>query len=89
MALGATSIDVLSTVTLRTLVFCVIGLLVGLGAALFATRLLSAVLYGVNPQDPPTYAAALGLTVMVALIACCHPAARAIRLDPARVLREE
>jgi hypothetical protein len=33
-----------------------VGVAVGLGATFFATRLLSAVLYGVNPQDPPTYA---------------------------------
>ena len=42
-----------------------------------------------NPEDPPTYAAALGLMAMVAMVACWHPAGRVIRLDPAQILREE
>jgi predicted permease len=89
MALGATTSHVLCTVMGRTLVFCGVGVFVGLGTAFFATRLLAAILYGVNPHDPATYTAALGLIVWVAVVACWYPAARAIRLDPARTLREE
>jgi predicted permease len=89
MALGATSIDVLSAVMLRTLIFGVAGVLVGLAATFFASRLLSAVLYGVSAQDPPTYATALALMTIIAVVACWHPASRAVRLDPARILRDE
>jgi predicted permease len=89
MALGATAGHVLSAVLWRTLLFSALGMFGGLAVTYFASRLLSAVLYGVSPQDPPTYAAALGLLFAVAAIACWHPAMRAIRLDPARILREE
>jgi putative ABC transport system permease protein len=54
-----------------------------------AGRIMRGMLYGVEPHDPPTIALiALGLTA-AALVACCLPAARAARVDPVIVLRQE
>lgn len=89
MALGARPAQVLSSVLRRTLILCAVGISIGTIITLAAGRLLSAILYGVSPRDPATYAAALLLMVAVALLACWNPAARAIHVDPARTLREQ
>jgi predicted permease len=89
MALGARSGQVLSSVLRRTAVLCAAGILIGAAAALAAARLLAAILYGVSPRDPFTYATAPLLMICVAFAACWHPALRAIRVDPARTLREQ
>jgi macrolide transport system ATP-binding/permease protein len=89
MALGARSGQVLSSLLRRTAILCAAGILLGTAAALAAGRLLSAILYGVSPRDPLTYATALLLMMCVAFAACWHPALRAIHVDPARTLREQ
>lgn len=89
MALGARPGQVLSSVLRRTVILCAIGISVGTLITLAAGKLLSAVLYGVSPRDPITYVTALGIMIAVALVACWHPAVRAIRVDAARALREQ
>lgn len=89
MALGAQRAQVLSSVLRRTLVLCAIGLCLGTAIALTAGRFLSSILYGISPRDPATYATASLLMFAVALLACWNPASRAIRIDPARTLREQ
>lgn len=89
MALGAQPAQVLASVLRRTIVLCVIGISIGTVITLAIGKLLSAVLYGVGPRDPASYVTALAVLIAVALIACWHPAARAIRVDPARALREQ
>ena len=89
MALGAQAGQVLFSVFRRTLVLCAVGLSIGMIITLASARLLSAVLYGVSPRDPATYITAMAMLVAVALLACSNPAARAIRIDPARTLREQ
>jgi len=89
MALGARRAHVLSSVLGRTLLLSGIGVSIGALATLGASRLLSAVLYGVSPRDPATYLAALSLMFAVALLACWAPANRAIHTDPVCALREE
>ena len=89
MALGARPVQVLSSVIGRTLVVCAAGVLIGTVITLAAARLLSAILYGVSPRDPETYVAAILLLTLVGLIACWNPTVRAMRIDPARALREE
>jgi putative ABC transport system permease protein len=65
------------------------GLLMGVGLALLATRLLRAFVYGVTTTDLPTYLAAAGLLSAVAILASAVPAWRASRADPVGALRSE
>jgi ABC-type antimicrobial peptide transport system permease subunit len=74
---------------LRTAAACGTGLLVELAIALAASKLLGAILYGVAPRDPAVYSIAVTLVIVIAGLACWNPARRALRLDPATVLREE
>jgi ABC-type lipoprotein release transport system permease subunit len=55
---------------------------------LLGGRLLSALLFGVAPHDPPTLAAAFLLLVLAAAAACVAPVRRAIGIDPAETLRD-
>jgi putative ABC transport system permease protein len=66
-----------------------IGIVIGLGAALAATRLLESFLYGVSASDPMTYAAAVILLGAVALLASFIPAWRTTKVDPMIALRCE
>jgi putative ABC transport system permease protein len=65
------------------------GVAAGLAAAATITRLLGALVFGVSPLDPLTFAAATGLLCAVALGAHCLPLRRALRIDPAIALRAE
>jgi predicted permease len=89
MALGARASQVLALVLRRMALLCAVGAVLGTGLALAASQVLSAFLYGVSPRDGLTYALSLLLLAAVTLVACWHPARRAIRIDPARTLREE
>jgi putative ABC transport system permease protein len=64
------------------------GVALGLAAAALVTRYLAAMLYGVEPLDPPTFAAVAGALAAAALLAAWLPARRAVRADPLRTLRE-
>jgi putative ABC transport system permease protein len=66
-----------------------VGLVVGLAGALFAARLLRAMLFGVTPHDPLTLSGVAFVLAGVGLAACWLPAARAARVDPAVALRAE
>lgn len=65
------------------------GIVVGMAAAIAATRLLSGLLYDVDATDPPTFALAALLSVGVAFVACAVPALHAAWIDPATALRAE
>jgi putative ABC transport system permease protein len=58
-------------------------------ASMAATRLLSALLFGVEPADPSTFLAGAGALVAVVLLASALPAVRAAATDPVSVLRAE
>jgi len=66
-----------------------VGLAVGLAAALGLGRLLAAVLYGVSATDPATLVSVLALFLAVSVLASFVPAARASRTGPISVLRAE
>ncbi|MGV3707919.1 MAG: ABC transporter permease [Gemmatimonas sp.] len=88
-ALGATGRDQISMVLRQGMRLTVIGILVGLGAALATSRVLSTLLYDVSPVDPITYLSVTLALVAVALLACWIPAFRASRTSPMDALRAE
>jgi predicted permease len=87
MALGARPVDVRRMVSRQAGVVVGVGIAVGLGGAVALTRVLSALLFGVSPVDPPTMIGAVAILAAVAAIASWIPARRASALDPAEALR--
>ena len=89
VALGAESHRVLRLVVRQGMSLVLIGALIGtvLGAA--AGQLLATVLYGVSPLDPIAFGGAVGLLLLIALLANYLPARRASRIDPMVALRSE
>jgi ABC-type antimicrobial peptide transport system permease subunit len=65
------------------------GVVIGVIAAFGLTRLMSSMLVGVTPNDPLTFAAVALVLSAIALLACCVPAQRAMRVDPMVALRYE
>jgi len=65
------------------------GLIIGIVAALGATRLIEGALWGVTPSDPPTYGVVIAAITLVALFACLVPAYRAMKVDPLTAIRRE
>jgi putative ABC transport system permease protein len=89
MALGARHSGVLRMVLAEGGRIALIGVGIGVVAALSLTRLMSSLLFAVNASDPATFAAVALLLVVVALLACYVPARRAMRVDPMIALRHE
>jgi ABC-type antimicrobial peptide transport system permease subunit len=89
MALGATAGSVVRMVTAQGLTITGMGVVLGLAGALLMSRLMTSLLFEVNPVDPKTYAALAALIVFISAVAAFVPARWATRVDPAVVLREE
>ena len=89
IALGADRGDVLRLVLRQGMRLALIGIGIGLAAALALTRLIESQLYGVAATDPGTFVAVAAVLAATALLANLIPAIRAMRMDPAMVLREE
>jgi hypothetical protein len=89
VALGATPTKVLRLVMREGLRLVVLGLAVGLLAALLGARSLAGFLVGVSAHDPFTLAAVAAVLASVSLAACAIPALKAIRIEPVDALREE
>ena len=89
VALGAQQADVVRLVVGGGVRLAIVGLAVGLVAALLLTRLMIDLLYGVPPADPVTFLAVSALLGTTALVACYVPARRAMRVNPVDVLRHE
>jgi predicted permease len=89
IALGADRQDVLQLILRRGMVLALIGVAIGVPAALGLTRFLSSLLYDVKPTDPRTFIAVALIMLGVALLACYIPARRAAKVDPMVALRHE
>lgn len=89
MALGGSAHDVMSLILRQGVQLVIIGLAIGMLAALGITRVMTRLLIGIGPSDPLTYAAVALLLAAVALAACWIPARRATRVDPGIALRYE
>jgi putative ABC transport system permease protein len=89
MALGAQARDVRGMVVKQGMTLAGLGIVIGLAGALALSRLLTALLFGVKPNDPLTFAAIGALLALIALLACWFPARRATRVDPLVALRYE
>ncbi len=88
-ALGAEGGTVASLVIRQGMTPVLLGMVFGVGGAFAAGRLLSSLLYGIQPFDGATYGAALGVLGSVAIAALAIPALRASRLDPTVALRTD
>jgi predicted permease len=89
LALGASASGVRRLVLSDVARVVALGVIVGLGAAIFAMRTLTSVVYGVSPTDPRTMVAAVTVLAVIAAIAGYLPARRASREDPMLALRQE
>jgi putative ABC transport system permease protein len=89
MALGAQASSVLNMVMREGLRLSIVGVVLGVAAAIGLTRLMATALYGVRPTDPITYAAMAIVLTVVTLSACWIPARRATKVDPIEALRDE
>jgi macrolide transport system ATP-binding/permease protein len=89
MALGATRTSVVSLVLRSAFIQILVGLALGIPAALLSGRAVASMLYGVNGMDPLAFTGATLLLAACALIASLIPARRAASIDPMRALRSE
>jgi predicted permease len=88
-ALGAQRGDVVRMVLRQGATMALIGVVVGIMAALGLTRLMTSLLFGVTARDPLTFGLVGALLMVVALAACYAPARRAMKVDPIVALRYE
>ena len=89
LALGAGTGSVRTMVVLQGMRLALVGVAVGIGAALGLTRLLSTFLFGVKDKDPAVFTTVAVLLSLVSLLAVWLPARRATRIDPVIALRYE
>jgi putative ABC transport system permease protein len=89
MALGAGSGEIVRMVLREALALATLGIVPGIALAYAAGRGMQALLAGIQPADPLTLVAAVGLCAAATLIGCARPAVRASRVDPIAALRAE
>ncbi len=88
-ALGATPSDILRLVLKSGMALTLLGIMIGLPAAIALTSLIKKLLFGVGSMDPLTFVSIPALLAVAALVACYVPARRAAKVDPVVALRGE
>ncbi len=89
MSLGADSGRVQRMILWEGGALLILGLIIGVGGAYFATQLFRGLLFGVAPHDPETLALVAVLMGAIGIAACWLPALRAARIDPAVAIRRQ
>jgi predicted permease len=89
IALGARRRDVLNLILSQGAKLTLLGIVIGVAAALGLTKLMARMLYGVGASDPLTFIGVALVLAFVALAACYIPTMRAMRVDPMVALRCE
>ena len=89
MAMGAERKEVLGLVLRESMLLVVAGVVIGIGAALGAGRLIASQLFGLEPTDMTTMVSAIAVMMIVSAAAGYLPARRAARVDPMAALRYE
>ncbi len=89
MALGAERGDILRLIVLQGLRLSVVGIIIGVVAAFGLGRVITAMLVGVKPTDPATFAGVTVVFLAISTLAAWIPARRASILDPTKALREQ
>jgi predicted permease len=87
LSLGARPQDVLQLIIRQGAKLTLLGVAIGLAAALSLTRLMHSILLGVSPTDPATYVVISLALMTIAILACWIPARRAAKVDPVIALR--
>jgi len=89
LALGASPAGVLRMVLRRVALLVGAGMAIGAVISFWVSRIVAAMLFGLQPRDPATFASAAIALIAVAALAAWLPARRAARIDPAMVLHSE
>jgi predicted permease len=89
MALGASARNNFSLIVRHGVMLSALGIVAGIVAALWLTRILASMLVDVQATDPMTFVSMAMLFLAIAVVACAIPAARAARLQPVIALRED
>jgi putative ABC transport system permease protein len=89
LALGASKEGIFRMILGDGFRLTVVGILLGFAGVIGSTRFLRALLFEIDPLDPATLVTVVCILLIVSLVACCVPARRATKADPATVLREE
>jgi predicted permease len=89
VALGAQRRDVFRLIMIRGVILVGVGVVIGVAASVWLSRLMSALLFGVAPNNPATLIGVSAGLIVVALLACFIPARRATKVDPMVALRYE
>jgi putative ABC transport system permease protein len=89
LALGARVTDVLRMVVIEGMRPTLLGVAIGIAAALGLGRVVANLTFQVKPADPTTFIAVAAVLALIALVACIVPAYRASKVDPVTALRNE
>jgi predicted permease len=89
VALGAQPLQLMRSALSRPLILLLSGSMAGLLLGAIASQLLAQIVYQATPRDPLVFAAVMTTMAVLGFVAICIPAQRALRIDPAGLLREE